>query len=1009
MGKKITASLMVLLMLSANLFGIKVKAAEEEVLPKVEFVGVSAPIVIGSKANFVVLTKYPGKVQYKVFVHEPGTSRKIWKEVTDEDFSKPIDAGKPYVFPSYDLDKEGEYDFAIRVKRAGVTGKHFNMYGDYDDAYAFTVKTVRSADVKPADIDVADDTYFTGEKININGFKGAKDLEYKLHTYNLDEGWKKDINEEYKTQIEKTFDKPGVYVLDLWGRNGKSKNNYDAFAVKTVNILERGPIEVKIEDLNEVRINFNKRVSKADSDNFYIDDKPLDENDSVKLMGNGTYAIIKRDVPFEQNQNVKVTLKNLKESDGKVIKDQSFNVKVSDTKIPKVSIDSLKEVNIEFGKKVSSISADNFLIDGKKLSDNDAVILSDDLKTAYILKEDLFLQKQKVNVKVKDIKYEDETTLSSFDYDLTASDDKAPSVLRVEQTGLKQMKVIFDEAILSFTADYIKIDNDVFNVNYDLTNINGRSVSFNLDKIIPAGSHKLKIGGACDYAGKTSLESEFMFDGIRDDKVPQIAKVEKATQNKVILEFTKDINLNVTDPSKYYHSDNKKAKRVETDGKKLIITFDDLNKMPEGVAYIYIPENAVVDSWKNYSEAVNEREIMVEADNDKPEVKSVKASKGSEIEVLFSEEIAEGGIFRIYDKDSKEISNNSFGVNYAAPDKVKLIFTKPLEAGNYTLSIEGIKDIAGNEMERDVEDAAIPDTVPPTIDTNGKLYSDKNIVRIFFSKPMDFKDISDPSNYQLNNVYLSKMNGVFINPENDYRSVAIYFKNGGKITSKDKIVVGKLKDASGNYTDEMSTEVSLEDQNAVGIKIENVKIIDKNTLAVNLNDSISVFEPEDFDFYINGIRTTPDSFEKEITGGKSKLIFKFKYSLNDISKMQVKTVSYPKTANEYGVKLKGNQTIQGDKISDCIPPDIESITFSSDRKQLYIRFTKNVKGDSMYRYSFTVSNNSVEKYEVVSNNQIKISLSEAAAYGSKISVSIRNVEDETGNIAELITRTVDVK
>ncbi|HBF77893.1 MAG TPA: hypothetical protein DDX02_08700, partial [Clostridiaceae bacterium] len=60
---------------------------------------------------------------------------------------------------------------------------------------------------------------------------------------------------------------------------------------------------------------------------------------------------------------------------------------------------------------------------------------------------------------------------------------------------------------------------------------------------------------------------------------------------------------------------------------------------------------------------------------------------------------------------------------------------------------------------------AIPDTVPPTIDTEGKLYSDKNIVRIFFSKPMDFKDISDPSNYQLNNVYLSKMNGVFINPE----------------------------------------------------------------------------------------------------------------------------------------------------------------------------------------------------------------------------------------------------
>ncbi|HBF77894.1 MAG TPA: hypothetical protein DDX02_08705, partial [Clostridiaceae bacterium] len=176
-----------------------------------------------------------------------------------------------------------------------------------------------------------------------------------------------------------------------------------------------------------------------------------------------------------------------------------------------------------------------------------------------------------------------------------------------------------------------------------------------------------------------------------------------------------------------------------------------------------------------------------------------------------------------------------------------------------------------------------------------------------------------------------------------------------------------------------------------GIKIENVKIIDKNTLAVNLNDSISVFEPEDFDFYINGIRTTPDSFEKEITGGKSELIFKFKYSLNDISKMQVKTVSYPKTANEYGVKLKGNQTIQGDKISDCIPPDIEFITFSSDRKQLYIRFTKNVKGDSMYRYSFTVSSNNVEKYEVVSSNQIKISLSEAAAYGSKISVSIRNV------------------
>lgn len=1008
MGKKITAPLMVLLMLSANLFGIKVKAAEE-VLPKVEFVGVSAPIVVGNKANFVVLTKYTGKVQYKVFVHEPGTSRKIWKDVTKEDFSEPIDAGKPYVFPSYDLDKEGEYDFAIRVKRAGVTGKHFNTYGDYDDAYAFTVKTVKSADVKPADIDVAEDTYFTGEKISINGFKGAKDLEYKLHTYNLDEGWKKDTKEEYKTQIEKTFDRPGVYVLDLWGRKENSKNNYDAFAVKTVNILERGPIEVKIEDLNEVRINFNKRVSKVDLDNFYIDDKPLDKNDSVKLMGSGTYAIIKRDMPFEQNQNVKVTLKNLKESDGKAIANQSFNVKVSDTKIPKVSIDSLKEVNIEFGKKVSSISADNFLIDGKKLSDNDAVILSDDFKTAYILKNDLFLQKQKVKVSVKDIKYEDGTTLSSFDYDLTAFDNKAPSVLKVEQTGLMQMKVTFDEAILGFTADYIKIDNNIFNINYDSININGRGVSFNLDKIISADSHKLKIGGACDYAGNTSLESEFVFDGIRDDKIPQIAKVEKATQNKIILEFTKDINLNVTDPSRYYHSDNKKAKRVEVNGRKLIITFDNLNKMPEGKVLIYIPENAVVDSWRNYSEAVNGKEIKVEVDNDKPEVKSVKVSKGSEIEVLFSEEIAEGGIFRIYDRDGKELLNNSFGVNYVAPDKVKLIFTKALEAGNYTLSIEEIKDIAGNKMERDVRDVVVPDTVPPKIDTKGKLYSDKNIVRIFFSKPMDFKEISNLSNYQLNNVYLSKMDGVFINPENDYRSVAIYFKNGNKITSKDKIVVGKLKDASGNYTDEMSTEVSLEDQNAIGIKIENVKIIDKNTLAVNLDDSISVFEPSDFDFYINGSRITADSADKEIIGGKSKLTFKFKYSLNDIGKIQVKTASYPKTANEFGVKLKGGQVISGDKISDCIPPDIDSITFSYDRKQLYIKFTKNVKGDSMYRYSFTVSNNNVEKYEVVSSNQIKISLSEAAVYGSKITISIRNVEDETGNVAELITKTVDVK
>jgi hypothetical protein len=221
-------------------------------LPKIVFVGVNQPALTGDKMQFSVLTKYDEPVQYKVFYHEPGDSRSIWKPLDPETnnkslFTRVYRGDEPYYFYSMPLSKEGVYSFAIRVKRAGVKGAKSNSFGDYDYAYAFDVNTSENNSSCCSEVKGVKDIYETGEKIKIDSIDGKNidDFEYKLNYFNLESyklnnrsknGWTSNAT-DYAEKLEyKGFDKPGTYVLDIWGRKKGSNNKYDIVIIKIIHV-----------------------------------------------------------------------------------------------------------------------------------------------------------------------------------------------------------------------------------------------------------------------------------------------------------------------------------------------------------------------------------------------------------------------------------------------------------------------------------------------------------------------------------------------------------------------------------------------------------------------------------------------------------------------------------------------------------------------------------------------------------------------------------------------------
>lgn len=286
-GKALSLFLLVVFLSGLLFFNAVPKVSAEEKIPKVAIVSLDhTPFVEGDKNEFFISSKeYSGQVQYQLFYTCSKTMGTEWKLINNDNmengWTKPIDAsevGKVNI-SSLNL-KANYYRFAIRVRRVGYKGKYSNKYGDYDNAYPFTISvTEKFENDFNGNMIIQKTQYTKNEKLNITGVNYAnKDTVYKLHLYDVKNNkWMTDLT-QYEDEINYDLKniKEGKYIIDLWCKDKNSSKKYDGWKLKVIDITkEKEDTENTEETLPKIGIASldHKPFLEGDNNKFFIASK----------------------------------------------------------------------------------------------------------------------------------------------------------------------------------------------------------------------------------------------------------------------------------------------------------------------------------------------------------------------------------------------------------------------------------------------------------------------------------------------------------------------------------------------------------------------------------------------------------------------------------------------------------------------------------------------------------------------------------------------------------------
>ncbi|MCY6370990.1 hypothetical protein [Clostridium ganghwense] len=184
-----------------------------------------------NKMEFALQASTNEAVEYRVWAQNVKTGK--WIELTDGYQLSEVGTN-PFV-PATIADLEaGSYKASIWVRKAGSEAK-FDSYAVRNfkiqkDGYFAERANMDELGIK--------DTYKVGESVTLQG-----DDQYKLHIYDPSvpvraEGWMIDDSYEGAEATTYKFEKPGVYLVDVWGKKADSTNKYDGWVLKAVTVTE---------------------------------------------------------------------------------------------------------------------------------------------------------------------------------------------------------------------------------------------------------------------------------------------------------------------------------------------------------------------------------------------------------------------------------------------------------------------------------------------------------------------------------------------------------------------------------------------------------------------------------------------------------------------------------------------------------------------------------------------------------------------------------------------------
>ena len=701
-----------------------------------------------------------------------------------------------------------------------------------------------------------------------------------------------------------------------------------------------------------------------------------------------------------------------------------------------VSATNLKEIVVTFNTALDKDSAEkaaNYSVDGKTVA---SVKLNSDGKSVTILLSDKLGNQSEFKVTVTPavksaagIALADDVTKSGYVFD-----NVIPTPLSAVQAGPDSFKVTFSEPVQLPATGSFKVDGGTYFVAEVTTSDNFYTAIVTLYSTLPTGVHKVEVSNVLDFAGYNNVVTTLEFSAEKDEVPPAVVSVEKASPLEVVLVFNEDIKLNVTladiiSNTKIWHTNSSNVpSNVEVDGNKLTITFADSKKLPNGTAYLYIAKEVVKDLWSNKNVEVKDLALSVVVDVTKPTVAKAESPKDDQIVITYSEKVdTSTGKFTVLDNTGKEISSSKYNVAKVTTS-TSINFNESLSGSTYSVVVEGVKDLAGNEIDKVQVPVAVVDTTAPVITTKAALYADKNIVKISFNEVMNSDDLLNLGNYWWSTT------GKYLNDKDSKVTVSV--TDGGKAVLLDftKVSggftggyfnVGKVRDLAGNATSDFVTTVTVADAALIGIK--SVEATSKSTIVVTLTDSLSKFVASDFVISTDsGNQITPASVTFNNVDGEGVIT----YTLRDADKLLTTGLTTPDSAhivistiasqgaitsaNNLGAKVGVTTTTPAISDFDNIAPEFDA-AFTAD-KEITVTFTESVKLDTVSRTSFTVSGNTVNSITYVYAGGSTTLLSgvvlnlkeEVKTTGTEVKVTQGSdkIEDQYGNGATGLEKTI---
>ncbi|MGI6668263.1 MAG: hypothetical protein ACOX4M_02130 [Acetivibrionales bacterium] len=179
--------------------------------------------------------------------------------------------------------------------------------------------------------------------------------------------------------------------------------------------------------------------------------------------------------------------------------------------------------------------------------DIEEVKLLDDKKTVLVIFEDGLKNGDEKEVTIKDVKAADGAKIAEVEKTITFYDTTFPSITGAVAEDAKSIVVSVSEPIDLEYGDVFEVYDDIEIDGHDMIaqasfDYVKNTITFTLNDVLDAGTHKIDIKGLKDYAGYVAMAASFNIAVAEDKTAPEIVKGEVVSVEKIKVTFSENLD-----------------------------------------------------------------------------------------------------------------------------------------------------------------------------------------------------------------------------------------------------------------------------------------------------------------------------------------------------------------------------------------------------------------------------------------------------------------------------------